>query len=199
MNLPKFDEDYYEHGVERGVSGYQNYRYMPTRSYPEAIDIIKNIDFHTCVDFGCAKGFLVHTLRQLGKDAYGEDISDYAIENSIVPNFVSKPTTREIDLLICKDVLEHVPETELKKLLKSFINRADKFFFVIPLGDNDLFRIREYELDVTHVTKKTEDWWIDLFRDVGFKIVSFDYSFGRVKEKWIPVHPYGNGFFILEK
>ena len=43
-----------------------------------------------------------------------------------------------------------------------------RFFFTIPLGDNDRFRIKEYEIDVTHVTKKDEQWWLELFNKNPF-------------------------------
>jgi hypothetical protein len=198
MSSHKFNKDYYEDGVRKKLSGYQEYKWMPTRSIPEAIDIIQNINFNTCVDYGCAKGFLVHALRILGKDAYGEDISEYAIKNAhpAVAEFVSLPNDKTYDLLIAKDILEHVEETELPKLLNIFTKKAKNFFFVIPLGDDNLFRIREYEVDITHVTKKDEEWWMTLFARCNIKITKFSYSFGSVKEKWIQSYPYGNGFFI---
>ena len=68
---------------------------------------------------------------------------------------------------------------------------------MIPLGDNDRFRIREYEVDVTHVTKKDEEWWIKMFESQDMQLVQFSYSLGSIKEKWIEPHPHGNGFFIL--
>jgi 2-polyprenyl-3-methyl-5-hydroxy-6-metoxy-1,4-benzoquinol methylase len=72
----KFNKDYYEDGVRKHISGYENYRWMPERSIPEALDIKNNFKFNTCVDYGCAKGFLVSALRLMGCDAYGEDISE---------------------------------------------------------------------------------------------------------------------------
>ena len=57
MSLHKFNKDYYENGIKTGISGYENYRWMPFRSIPEALEIKNNFDFNTCVDFGCAKGF----------------------------------------------------------------------------------------------------------------------------------------------
>tara|TARA_E500000331_G_scaffold357022_1_gene417241 strand:- start:6517 stop:7152 length:636 start_codon:yes stop_codon:yes gene_type:complete len=196
-----FDKDYYENGLEKGISGYTNYRWMPTRSIPEAIEIKERFDFKNCVDIGCAKGFLVHALRMLGCEAYGEDISEYAIESSHnkVKKYLSTETNKKYDLLICKDVLEHIHEKDLPRLLKSFSKRAKQFFFVIPLGDDNLFRIKEYEIDITHVTKKDEEWWIELFSRHGFILEKFSYSMGPIKEKWIRQHPYGNGFFVLKR
>jgi SAM-dependent methyltransferase len=205
----KFDKDYYEHGVEKRISGYQDYHWMPTRSYPEAVEIRNRFPNHPSVlEIGCAKGFLVHALRQLGVIAWGEDISDYALENAYPPvkKYLSKPNGCPFSpqLIICKDILEHVPEFEMNEFLGQVYRRLNEnfrgmFLAIIPLGDNDLFRIREYEIDVTHVTKKDEDWWINKFKENGFKLCDFSYSMGAIKEKWVREFPYGNGFFVLEK
>ena len=203
MSSAKFDKDYYENGVAKKVSGYENFHYMPTRSYEEAIELTKIFSKEDKIlDLGCAKGYLVHTLVQLGFNAWGEDISDYAISRCHQPikGRIGKPKHAwlEYDSIICKDVLEHVPEDEILELLSKLKKRCKKALFVIPLGDNDKFRIREYEMDITHVTKKDEDWWINKLRSAGFSINQFSYKLGAIKKKWTSKYPYGNGFFIVE-
>jgi hypothetical protein len=143
----------------------------------------------------------VHALRLLGCEAYGEDISEYAISNchEDVKKYLSAPNEKKYDLLICKDVLEHVPEEQIEETLSFFLKKAKYYFFVIPLADNNKFRINEYESDITHVTRKDEEWWLNTFKRNGFNLKSFSYNFGRIKEKWIEYNPYGNGFFVLEK
>jgi len=201
LDMHLFTKDYYEDGVRKHISGYENYKWEPTRSIPEALDIQKEFTFKTCVDYGCAKGFLVNALRIIGIDAYGEDISEYAVENCHlnVREYVSLPTDKYYDLLICKDVLEHVEEEDLPKVLQFLKKKSNQFFFVVPLGDEDRFRIREYEVDITHVTKKNEEWWIKLFEYQGFELLKFSYSLGSIKQKWIDQYPYVNGFFFLSK
>ena len=200
LDMHLFTKDYYEDGVRKHISGYEDFKWMPTRSIPEALDIQQNFKFKTCVDYGCAKGFLVNALRILGSDAYGEDISEYAVENCHpnVREYISLPNDRFYDLLICKDVLEHIEERDLPEVLQNFRSKSNQFFFVIPLGDDDRFRIREYEVDITHVTKKDEEWWIKMFESQGFKLTKFSYTFGSIKEKWIDQYPSGNGFVVLE-
>ncbi len=198
--MNQFTREYYEDGVRNHISGYEDYRWMPTRSIPEALDIKNNFDFNTCVDYGCAKGFLVHALRIIGCHAFGEDISEYAVANfhPAVSGYISLPNDNKYDLLICKDVLEHIPEIDLPGVIQNFKRKSSQFFFAVPLGDHNRFRIREYEVDITHVTKKDEEWWIDMFQSQGLRLVDFSYSFGSVKDKWMKVDPYGNGFFVLE-
>ena len=199
LDMHQFTKDYYEDGVRKHISGYEDYKWMPTRSIPEALDIQNYFEFDTCVDYGCAKGFLVNALRIVGCDAWGEDISEYAVENCHpnVRDYVSLPNDKQYDLLICKDVLEHVEVEDIPSVLQKFKKKSKQFFFVIPLGDDDRFRIREYEVDITHVTKKDEEWWIKMFESQGLELVKFSYSLGSIKEKWIEPYPHGNGFFIL--
>ena len=199
-DMNQFTRDYYEDGIRKHISGYEDYKWMPTRSIPEALDIINKFDFDTCVDYGCAKGFLVHALRILRRHAFGEDISEYAISHChpAAKPYLSAPNNNVYDLLICKDVLEHVYEGDIPGVLQNFRRKSNQFFFTIPLGDNDRFRIREYEVDITHVTKKDEEWWINMFEQQGLRLKEFSYTLGSIKEKWIVDYPYGNGFFILE-
>lgn len=201
MKSEQYGEDYYEHGITTKTSGYEHYRYMPTRSYEEATTF-SDYCYGTVLDWGCAKGYLVHALRQLGNEAFGYDPSEYAVANCHPP--VKDYLFNKIeelgcyDTIICKDVMEHVPEEEVLDTLKTIRRHCNsQAIFVIPLGDNDMFRIREYELDKTHVTKKDEDWWIDKLREAGFKMYRFEYSLGGVKKKW-QSYEYGNGFFMVK-
>ena len=222
----QFSEDYYENGIAKKISGYSDYHYMPTRSYEEASTIKEYYpDVNTVLDYGAAKGYLVHALNQLGYEAMGYDISEYAKEhchpsvkhmyididefisditktNSLVeklrdPGLVRGFKDIRFDLVICKDVMEHIPEENVVDVLSIIKAIGKKALFVIPLGDNDQFRIREYEIDITHVTKKDEDWWLSKLREAGFKINNFKYTMGDIKKKW-QCYEHGNGFFFVQ-
>jgi len=63
--------------------GYGGYKY-DGRWKPVAQDILEFFSLRPgdrFLDVGCAKGFLVKDLLSLGIDAYGIDVSDYAIQN----------------------------------------------------------------------------------------------------------------------
>ena len=47
IDMHLFTKDYYEDGVRKHISGYENYKWMPTRSIPEALDIQNNFEFDT--------------------------------------------------------------------------------------------------------------------------------------------------------
>ena len=200
-----FDEKYFEDGVRSRVSAYENYRWMPERSIREASSIINNIPFTTVLDFGCAKGFMVHALRLLGKEAYGADVSEYAVENchpKVKEYLQVIESTEQLsggwDLIIAKDVLEHIPKDLIPSVLSELRRRCKTLFVAVPLGDGKRYRIREYEMDVTHVVREPEEWWLTAIVDAGFKIKYFDYEFGHLKENWTGNHPHGNAFIVAE-
>lgn len=73
-----------------GERYYENYRSgsgLPYSRIPAWLNffgsvadhVVKDIGPRTVLDVGCAKGFLVEALRDRGVDAYGLDVSEYAI------------------------------------------------------------------------------------------------------------------------
>jgi hypothetical protein len=203
MNM--FDEKYFEDGIRNHISAYENYSWMPERTIREASSITRAMDFDNVLDYGCAKGFMVYAMRLLGKEAYGVDISDYAVKNCHpeVKDYLSIiNSTEQIkggwDLIIAKDVLEHIPKEQLPEVLKHFRARTKQLLVAVPLGDGRRYRIREYEMDITHVVREPEEYWLKLLADAGFKIKYFDYTLGHLKTNWTEDHPFGNAFIIGE-
>ena len=75
-----FGEMYFDGPREFGYGGYK----YDGRWKPVAEDIIQHFNLQPgdrILDVGCAKGFLVKELLMLGVDAYGIDVSHYAIKN----------------------------------------------------------------------------------------------------------------------
>jgi len=199
-----FDEDYFERGVELGISGYTNYHWRPEYVMSLANNLKKDfcLPGYTVLDFGCAKGYLVKALRLLSINAFGFDISSYAISTAdpFVKNVVSDKwdSSATYDIIIAKDVLEHIPKDKLQEWLVK-IRKAvtDKVIVIVPLGDNNQFRIREYSLDKTHVNMEDEEWWINQFTQAGFSISAFYYDYPGAKDHWLKIHPFGNAMFVL--
>lgn len=200
-----FDEQYFERGVATGVSGYTNYHWKPEYFMKFANTVKQRFDTTTVLDYGCAKGFLVKALRMLDVNAVGYDISTYAVEHCdpAVKGYLTnhfKFPANAFSTSISKDVLEHIPKDVLPTVLKSIADvTRDTFIATVPLGDDGRFRIREYELDKTHVNKEDELWWINQFRQAGFGIREFHYDFPGAKDHWIKSFPHGNGTFVLSK
>lgn len=204
-----YDEDYFERGVESGKSLYSNYQWLPELTIPLAHRIIRRLSLipqNKVLDFGCAKGFLVKALRLLDIDAYGVDISDYALQecDKDVSEYLlthswweSLAAFKDWDLVIAKDVLEHLTEQELDQTLYRFSLITRKLFVVVPLGNGERFTIEAYEHDKTHQLRKPLDWWSGKLTE-HFNDVSACYGIVGIKDNWFKVHPQGNGFLVAK-
>ena len=77
----KFGREYFDGKREFGYGGYK-YDGRWKKVAKRIIRYYKLKKGNRVLDIGCGKGFLVNDLVDLGIDAYGVDISDYAIKNS---------------------------------------------------------------------------------------------------------------------
>jgi len=202
--MPKyyFDEEYFERGADTGKSMYQNYRWIPTRSFAEASVLQGMYPGKSILDFGCAKGYLVHALNILGVNAYGYDVSEYALKNCkeevrkrLFSNLNEVP---KVDVIFIKDVLEHIQKTQILSELSEIRDRCKEVLVIIPLGDDGVFRIDDYAKDPSHLIAEDEEWWCNTFLYASFRIVRFQYHIDGFKDHWFKVHPYGNAVFRLE-
>src|SRR5512147_635533 len=108
-----FDDYYYAHGCGTPYRRDEGWLAQFGRI---ADAIVRDIQPHTVLDVGCAIGLLVETLRGRGVEAYGVDVSEYAIEQvhpSVRPycrvGGATEPFGRQYDLITCIEVLEHMP------------------------------------------------------------------------------------------
>jgi 2-polyprenyl-3-methyl-5-hydroxy-6-metoxy-1,4-benzoquinol methylase len=100
----------------------------------EALDVIAALralppsDGREVLDVGCAKGFLVRHLRSLGIDAWGCDISEYAIarapddvrEHVWVARVEDLPTTVRYRVVHVCGVLIYLTVSEIRAALQRF-------------------------------------------------------------------------------
>jgi hypothetical protein len=167
-----YDKDYFENGVCSGKSGYQGYN-MEQGYAQLAKGLVTYFQPTQTLDIGCAKGYLVKCLRDLGISAYGIDISEYAI--STVPkdikDFVgvgsaidlSRFGDKEFDLITCYDILEHITDEELVVAMKE-IKRVSRGYVTIKCP----FEHYDWDADKSHINIKPKEDWIKLFNKCGF-------------------------------
>ena len=204
----QFNEDYYERGVQLGISGYSDYRWLPDLTIPMSQNIIQYLNIkkdHTILDFGCAKGYTVKALNDLGYNCYGTDISEYAIScapASIKDKLVLFDKEHKLlqslhfDFVIAKDVFEHIKPEDLEEILTILSSISSTIFCVIPLGEKGKYVVPEYESDVTHIVREDMGWWRGFFQKNGLEVRSSVYRVPGVKDNWSH-YKKGNGFFIL--
>ena len=197
-----YNHNYFERGIQTGQSLYTDYHWMPELTIPMAMAIIDYLDIkrgQRVLDYGCAKGYLVKAFHWLGREAYGCDISDYALSKSdteITPYLFNIPPTKEFHFCISKDTLEHVPLKDIKRLLTNI--KSNVFFAIVPLGNGKKYNIPAYELDITHIHRQPVWWWTDLFKSCGWEIQSAVPKIPGIKDNW-NYEVDGNAFIVAER
>jgi len=174
MSSPcQYDAYYYEHGC--GVPYQRNEKWL-TFFQGIADRIIQDIHPVTVLDAGCAMGFLVEKLRERGVEAYGIDISEFAIASiheSIRPycriGSISDPLPQKYDLIVTIEVLEHIPKQEAGKAIENLCRYTDDILF-----SSTPFDFQE----ITHQNVQPPEYWAEQFARYGFyKDVDFDAAF----------------------
>ncbi|MBA3534264.1 MAG: methyltransferase domain-containing protein [Ardenticatenales bacterium] len=199
-----FDADYYAHGCG---APYQRDDIWLAFFRGIAGRIVQDIQPGTVLDAGCAMGFLVEALRHQKVDAFGVDVSDYAIQN-VHPEIaahcrvgsVIEPFPQQYDLIVCIEVLEHMSTREAEQAITNFCQYSDDILF-----SSSPFDYKE----VTHFNVHPPEYWAELFARHGFyRDVDFDASFitpwaVRFRRRQEPHHrlvrDYERRFWLLWK
>ncbi len=127
-------------------------------------------------DAGCAHGFLVESLWDRGVEAYGRDISAFAISQvraDVRPfcevGSIADPVGGAYDLVTCIEVLEHMPAEEAEGAISAITEAAPTILFSSSPSDLD---------EPTHVNVRPTISWLRAFAARGFApLASFDASF----------------------
>ena len=69
-------------GDREGRSGYASYDRVSSNADIAAFVLWRNFTVRRTLDVGCARGYLVEALRELGIDANGSDVSAFAVEHA---------------------------------------------------------------------------------------------------------------------
>lgn len=108
--------------------------------------LIKEYDCKTILDYGCGQGSL-HKKKKLG------EVTLY--DPYYIP--YSKKPSGNFDMVICTDVMEHIPEQEVGKVLAELIEYTDKILFlsISTVPAKKTFSNGEN----VHLTVKPKEWW----------------------------------------
>ena len=138
--------------------------------------IVTDLAPTSTLDAGCAWGFLVEALVARGVDAWGVDVSEYAIaqvDASVADRCwrasLVEGLPRRYDLVTCIEVLEHMPGDEADQALANLCAAADTVLFSSTPAD--------YQ-EATHVNIRPPEEWAARFARHGFvRDLDFDASF----------------------
>jgi 2-polyprenyl-3-methyl-5-hydroxy-6-metoxy-1,4-benzoquinol methylase len=138
--------------------------------------IIAEIRPRSVLDVGCSVGVLVEALRDRGVEAWGIDISEYAIDH-VRPDIrpycrvasITDDLQRWYDLIVCLEVIEHLPEEQVHDAVANVATHTAQVLFGSTPDDFG---------DPSHFNVKPSDYWVGLFaRHSIYRDVEFDGSY----------------------
>lgn len=128
--------------------------------------IIKEFQPKTVLDAGCAIGFLVEALRDRGVEAYGIDISEYAISkvrDDIKPYCkvasITEPLQNKYDLIVCIEVFEHLEMDQIKAACTNLCSSTKEILFSSTPFDYH---------EESHINVRPIEFWVELFSYEGY-------------------------------
>lgn len=183
-----YDREYWDSGKgsnygSEGTAPYTEEYYLPAKR-EVALQIIQMLGIpDSIMCFGAGRGFQVLAFKQLGIDAYGIDISEYAIETApasiknrlglgdisdnafMMENF----GTKSYQIITCFDVLEHIKVPELYNAILHAARMASQYVILnVPVKDTDDEPDEsKTSTDKTHVSIYTPTWWLSTFAKIG--------------------------------
>lgn len=183
-----FTEEYYESQYKKGlISGRGNKPFFFSY-WKRYLNRIGLLSIHNkLLDYGCGEGFWIKKITPV-IDAYGMDISEYAVETSKRKTGNDKITQIKddkinfkndyFDVITAFDVIEHIKEPQ--KLTAEFYRILKKNGTAIITTPN-LYsigrRIKKDQWhgarDCTHISMKTMEEWNTIFCQYNFTVVRF--------------------------
>lgn len=132
--------------------------------------IVERFNPKTVLDAGCAMGYIVEALRDRGVEAYGFDISEYAIthvRDDIKPycfvhsitEKIPKEYPQKYDLVLTIEVLEHLFPEMGTKAIANLCQYSDLILFSSTPDDIT---------NRTHVNVQLPEYWAKEFAKNGF-------------------------------
>ena len=161
-------------------SPYDEQSYLP-RNRELAKFIAATYKPRNALVLGCARGYLVQALQELGVETFGIDISEWAIANApnkIRGNLVvgdicdlSRWETEKFDLVLGFDVFEHITIPDLYTALNEASRVCkDVMFIDVPIEKDDLHPDQSSGTDKSHVSVYSEGFWTKQFTERNFRL-----------------------------
>lgn len=153
----------------------------------------------TVLDVGCGLGNMVYYLRLMGVEAYGVEISKYALKKAHpkIKKYVKYGgisrlpfEDKSFDLVTSFDVLEHIETEKLEKAVKE-CNRVAKRYVLHKIFSTENWWIKKFHgPDISHVSVFGKDWWKSFFKKLGLK---------RSKKSYLYLPHFIETLFLLER
>lgn len=176
-----YDEEYFDSDWREGDNRYD----LETRRRIEERNpalIAEVFAPERVLDVGCGPGFLMAFLEELGIKADGVDFSEASV--ALAPDSVRErieigPVTRltspdrAYDLVICREVLEHLTVLQVRRTVAEMCRVSSRFVYVTtrfhPDPDGLLDVTTQFDVDPSHITLLTKPFLRALLVLEGFR------------------------------
>jgi len=173
----QYGKEYFDGDRSFGYGGYKyDGRWVPVAK--DITDYYGLIKGSKILDVGCAKGFLVKDLVDLGFEAYGIDISEYAIDNAPkdVKNRLKIGNAKKLpyddnsfELVISLNTIHNLDRNECKMAIQE-IQRVSKTSSFIQVdsytNENEKSIFEDWVLTAKFYGYPNE--WLKLFKESGY-------------------------------
>lgn len=176
----QFGQEYFDGDRKYGYGGYT---YQPRFWQPVVPTFVKHFALssqNSLLDIGCAKGFMLHDLRELipGITVRGIDISEYAISNAMedVRPFVSIGDARHLpfpdhsfDVVIAINTLHNLTRPDCVRALREIerVGRGKSFITVDAYRNEEEKALME-AWNLTALTYMHVEEWKAFFKHAGY-------------------------------
>lgn len=171
-----------------GLSGYERYDRDTSNADVAAYVLWRHFDIGQALDVGCAVGFVVEALRELGIDARGVDVSQWAVDHAAAGarGHITRgdladglDVSAPVELVTCLETLEHLPPTavpdalaELRRVTGRWLVATIPSFGPNPNGPRGWFQVKVRDDRVAHYESLGVDYEgpvpeEDLYRDAA--------------------------------
>ena len=177
----EFGKEFFDGDRNHGYGGFSYHPRFWKPVIPAFVDHWGLTSDSSLLDVGCAKGFMLHDLREAlqGISIAGVDISSYAIANSIpsvksylqVANATSLPyEDSSFDVVVSINTVHNLEREECAMALREImrVSKGDAFI-TVDAYRNDEEKKRMYAWNLTAKTIMSVEEWIMFFAEVGYE------------------------------
>lgn len=200
FNQEYYDKSYFETGDKRIVDqvtgkekvwGYHGTDWSGHYFILTGILKTLNYEFGSLLDIGAGQGSCVDYALRLGLKSKGYDFSKFAVEHphnyakgNLFWGDATNITEPDLswDIIFCSDMVEHIPQSMIQKVLSEFKRVSKKWIFLqFPVAEEEreVFNAEIHDKSHTlyahymiagHLDMQLRSWWDEQFKQAGFII-----------------------------